>query len=250
MDSVLVSVILLALSGVQQPSAAPPAPTVHVRAGEDATLQCPLLDGSNITAVDPPAGPSTVSWYRKAAGQGPELLVSFSSANGSVRYGGGVGPDKVSAAADGALLLRGSDRSDSAVYYCGLSHRCWVVSSSPSGPSPSGQSPSGPSPSGQSPSGPSIQVLTSVQPEDPESPRLLVCLLKGLKSPQQPVLWWLDGSTVSAAGLKGTWTKSNRGYSTTSVWTVPAADWRPTSSYWCGTIQDGHQYRQKLCSQD
>ncbi|XP_044055937.1 secreted immunoglobulin domain 1 [Siniperca chuatsi] len=121
MESVLVCVILLSLSGFrgERRATALPAPTVQVRAGEDATLQCPLLDASNASSA---AAPSTLSWYRKAAGQSPQLLLSFRSTNASsVKYGSGVGPDKVSAAADGSLLLRGSQRSDAAVYYCAIS---------------------------------------------------------------------------------------------------------------------------------
>lgn len=96
-------------------------PTVLVGVGEDATLHCPLLDGSNGTSD--PADPATISWYRKAAGNGPTLLLSLSPANGSVvRYGDGVSPQKVSAAANGSLVLHGSEQSDSAVYYCGVSH--------------------------------------------------------------------------------------------------------------------------------
>lgn len=86
-------------------------------------LQCPLLDGSNKTTASPRTVPATISWYRKEAGQGPMMLVSLSNANGSiVKYGDGVSPDKVSAAANGSLLLRASEESDSAVYYCGISH--------------------------------------------------------------------------------------------------------------------------------
>ncbi|XP_070764949.1 secreted immunoglobulin domain 1 [Enoplosus armatus] len=116
MESVLVCVVLLSLSGFQwgRHATALPASTVQVRVGEDTTLQCPLLDASNVS--------STLSWYRKAAGQSPQLLLTFKSTNTSnVKYGSGVGPDKVSAAADGSLLLRGSQQSDSAVYYCGIS---------------------------------------------------------------------------------------------------------------------------------
>lgn len=95
------------------------ASTVQVRVGEDATLQCPLLDASD---ANPPAVPSTLSWYRMAAGRGPELLLSIrTSSSSNVKFGSGVGPDKVLAAADGSLLLRAPQRSDSAVYYCGIS---------------------------------------------------------------------------------------------------------------------------------
>ena len=102
-----------------------PTSTVWVRVGEDARLQCPLLEVSDTTAASleaPAAAPTMVSWYRKLAGQGPELLLSLRSLNGShVKYGDGVRPEKVWAAADGSLLLRGSEQSDSAVYYCGVS---------------------------------------------------------------------------------------------------------------------------------
>ncbi|XP_051231634.1 secreted immunoglobulin domain 1 [Dicentrarchus labrax] len=115
MASVLLCVILLSAAGFQQRAATLPAPTVQVRVGEDATLQCPLLDPSDGTR-------STLSWYRKAAGQGPQLLLSVRSSNSSnLKYGSGIDPDKVSAAADGSLLLHGSQRSDAAVYYCGIS---------------------------------------------------------------------------------------------------------------------------------
>ncbi|MEQ2189015.1 hypothetical protein GOODEAATRI_020750 [Goodea atripinnis] len=124
MRCVQVSAILLfALSGFQQQAASLPASTILITAGEDAMLQCPLLDGSNGTTASLAPGPATLSWYRKAAGHRPTLLLSLSPANGSiVRYGDGVSPDKVSAAANGSLLLRGSELSDSAVYYCCVSH--------------------------------------------------------------------------------------------------------------------------------
>ncbi|XP_054591593.1 secreted immunoglobulin domain 1 [Nothobranchius furzeri] len=121
--AMLLLVILLHFSGFQQ--IAEGMQTIKVRSGEDAMLQCPLLDGSNATTANhmvSPSGPSTVSWYRKAAGHAPELLVSFRPADGSnIKYGTAVGPDKVSAAADGSLLLRHSEQSDTAVYYCGIS---------------------------------------------------------------------------------------------------------------------------------
>ncbi|XP_039984082.1 secreted immunoglobulin domain 1 [Xiphias gladius] len=117
MESALVCLILVSLSGFRwgHPAAAPPAATVEVRVGEDATLHCPLLDQSN-------AASATLSWYKKAAGRGPQLLLTMRSADSShVKYGSGVRPDKVSAAADGSLLLRRSEQSDSAVYYCAVS---------------------------------------------------------------------------------------------------------------------------------
>ena len=95
----------------EQPAAAPPASTVQVRVGEDATLRCPLLDI--------PAG-AVLSWYRRAAGRSLELLLSI-KANGRVKHGPGVRPDKVSAATDGSLQLRASQRGDAAVYYCSAS---------------------------------------------------------------------------------------------------------------------------------
>ncbi|XP_045898318.1 secreted immunoglobulin domain 1 [Micropterus dolomieu] len=114
MESLLVCLLLLSLGGSH--GAALPTSTVQVRVGEDATLQCPLLDASNASNA------STLSWYRKAAGQSPQLVLTIRSTNTSnVKYGSGVGPEKVSAAADGSLLLRGSQQNDSAVYYCGIS---------------------------------------------------------------------------------------------------------------------------------
>ncbi|XP_056234967.1 secreted immunoglobulin domain 1 isoform X2 [Seriola aureovittata] len=121
MESVLVCLILVSLSGFWwgHQSAALPASSVQVRVGEDATLPCPLLD--NATTAAPPAY-STLSWYRKVTGGSPQLLLTIRSTNSSnVTFGSGVGPDKVSATADGSLLLRRSEHSDSAVYYCGIS---------------------------------------------------------------------------------------------------------------------------------
>ncbi|XP_040896744.1 secreted immunoglobulin domain 1 [Toxotes jaculatrix] len=130
MESLLVCLILVSLSGFrwEHQAAALTDSTIQVRVGEDATLRCPLLDKSNASTI---AVNSTItvlpvffnlSWYKKAAGQGPQLLLSVRSTDSSdVKYGSGVGPDKVSAAADGSLLLRRSELSDSAVYYCGIS---------------------------------------------------------------------------------------------------------------------------------
>ncbi|KAK5600450.1 hypothetical protein CRENBAI_019706 [Crenichthys baileyi] len=102
-----------------------------------------------------------------------------------------------------------------------------------------------------SPDGPSIQILKSKHfSEDPDSPHLLVCLLKGLGSQWQHVMWWIDDTPVTSAFAKGPWMKSDWGYSAASVWEVPAAAWKPTFSYWCGTIQDGAVYRQRVCSDD
>ncbi|KAK2835096.1 hypothetical protein Q5P01_015580 [Channa striata] len=125
MESVLLCLILVSLSGFQwKPRvAALPASTLQVKVGEDATMHCPLLDNSTTTnATSAPNASSTLSWYRKAAGQSPQLLFSFKATDTStVRYGSGVRPDKVSPAANGSLLLRSSEQSDSAVYYCGIS---------------------------------------------------------------------------------------------------------------------------------
>ncbi|XP_074383838.1 Ig kappa chain V-III region PC 2485/PC 4039 [Oreochromis niloticus] len=125
MESLLVWVILLALSGLQNHAAVDPSSTIQVRLGENATLQCPLLDTSNftvLTTTTAPTAPTTLSWYRKAPGQGPQLLVSLKSMDRlKVKYGNGVPRSKVSIAADGSLVVQGSKQSDSAVYYCGIS---------------------------------------------------------------------------------------------------------------------------------
>ena len=96
-----------------------PASTIRVGVGENVTLQCPLLDDLSATASTPP---SIISWYRKAAGQGPKMLLTLMFSDRiRVKYGDGVHAEKVSASADGSLLLRGSEKRDSAVYYCGIS---------------------------------------------------------------------------------------------------------------------------------
>ncbi|KAM7409821.1 hypothetical protein PAMA_001360 [Pampus argenteus] len=97
---------------------------------------------------------------------------------------------------------------------------------------------------------PTVQIMSSVPlSPDPGSPHLLVCVLSGFNSPLLDVLWWVDDTLVSSADAKASWMRSewSKGYSTTSVWEVSAADWRSTSTYWCGTIQEGRVYRQKLC---
>lgn len=91
------------------------ASTVQVKAGEDAILQCPLMNGSYDVL-------SSLSWYRQVAGGRPELLLSLrTSYNSDVRFGSGFGPDKVAAGANGSLLLSTPQLSDTAVYYCSLS---------------------------------------------------------------------------------------------------------------------------------
>ncbi|XP_068175850.1 secreted immunoglobulin domain 1 isoform X5 [Antennarius striatus] len=80
MASALVCLMLLSVSG----ATVPPASTVKVRVGEDATLQCPLLDANSPSSrADPP----TISWYRVAPGQSPQLLLSIRSTD--VRPGPG-----------------------------------------------------------------------------------------------------------------------------------------------------------------
>uniref|UniRef100_UPI003D7E8E38 immunoglobulin kappa variable 4-1 isoform X1 n=1 Tax=Monopterus albus TaxID=43700 RepID=UPI003D7E8E38 len=123
MECVLVCLIFVSLSGFwgQYPAAALPASTVQVRVGENATLHCPLLDNSTSTAPTLNAS-STLSWYRKVAGQSPELLLTVRSTDpSSVTYGSSVGPGKALAGANGSLLLHNSQHSDTAVYYCGIS---------------------------------------------------------------------------------------------------------------------------------
>ncbi|XP_047443961.1 secreted immunoglobulin domain 1 [Mugil cephalus] len=122
MDSALLWTLVLALSGLQLHATASPASTVQVRAGQDAVLQCPLLDASTTTSATTSTRASTLSWYRKAAGGGPQLLVTLGFMTGFVqKYGDGVGPEKISAAANGSLTLRNLDQNDSADYYCGIS---------------------------------------------------------------------------------------------------------------------------------
>ncbi|XP_029904665.1 proline-rich protein 36-like [Myripristis murdjan] len=119
----------IALSGfwLESHAAVLPPDTLRVTPGDDATLRCPLLAGpapAYNPAHTPGSGPAPVlvSWYRQRAGRGPGLILSFRLANVSAaRYGVDFGPDKVRGGANGSLLLRGSQQSDAAVYYCGLS---------------------------------------------------------------------------------------------------------------------------------
>ncbi|XP_040039781.2 secreted immunoglobulin domain 1 [Gasterosteus aculeatus] len=126
MESLLVGLILCFSSFRWEPHAAAalPASPVRVRVGEDAALRCPLLDAStnaSSTNASSTNASSTLSWYRTAAGRRPELLLAFRSTNASdVKYGAAVGPGKVSAGADGSLLLLDATWSDSAVYYCAV----------------------------------------------------------------------------------------------------------------------------------
>ncbi|KAM7409791.1 hypothetical protein PAMA_001334 [Pampus argenteus] len=111
MDFLRVCVLLLSLSGCCIATLA-----VQVRVGDDVTLQCPLMVSSSTS-------PSTLSWYRKAAGLSPQLLLSFRTTDTSnVTFGSRVCPEKLSVSSDGSLLLRDSKQSDSAIYYCGVSH--------------------------------------------------------------------------------------------------------------------------------
>ncbi|KAF6722038.1 Ig kappa chain V-III region VH [Oryzias melastigma] len=121
MESLHIWVILLALSGFQKPVLTMPTSTLWVRAGENATLYCPLLDAPQHTKSSPTA--SIISWYRTAAGQGPQMLLTVGpSSTPNVKYGAGVRPEKVSAGVNGSLMLSGFQQNDSAVYFCGMSH--------------------------------------------------------------------------------------------------------------------------------
>nr|XP_046248471.1 secreted immunoglobulin domain 1 [Scatophagus argus] len=123
MESVLVCLMLLSAGGVvrRHDAAALLVSTMRVRVGEDATLHCPLLAASNATTNT--TVPSTLSWYKRTAEQGPQMLLSIRSNDSSnVKYGSGFSPEKVSATANGSLLLHASQRSDSAIYYCGITH--------------------------------------------------------------------------------------------------------------------------------
>lgn len=98
---------------------------------------------------------------------------------------------------------------------------------------------------------PSVQILSSGPLSlDPGSSCLLVCVLSGFSSAQLDVLWWVDDTRVTSANAKVSWMRSEGGgaYSAASVWEVSAADWRSRSMFWCGTVQEGRVYRQKLCS--
>ncbi|KAF3690537.1 hypothetical protein EXN66_Car006210 [Channa argus] len=97
---------------------------------------------------------------------------------------------------------------------------------------------------------PSIQILSSVPlSQDPGSPHFMVCLLTGLNSPVQDILWWVDDTMVTSADAAVSLMTSDKdgAYSATSVWAVSAANWRSRSTYWCGTVQEGQVYRQRSC---
>lgn len=83
---------------------------MKVSVGEEVTLHCPLLDRAS----------GTLSWYRKLPGQGPELVLSTGSGLG-LKFGSGLGPGRVRATADGALVLPAARRSDSGFYFCCVS---------------------------------------------------------------------------------------------------------------------------------
>ncbi|XP_041647274.1 secreted immunoglobulin domain 1 [Cheilinus undulatus] len=130
MESGVICAIFVCGVCLSQHVPALPASTLHVRVGENITLHCPLLNTTNTTATTaaPPdlslhgLAPSTISWYRKPEGQGPQLLLSFRSTNRSeVTYGTGICSDKISAAANGSLRLHGSQSNDTGVYFCGVS---------------------------------------------------------------------------------------------------------------------------------
>lgn len=82
---------------------------MKVRVGGDVTLQCPLL----FTAG------KTLSWYRMLSGQGPELVLSIRFRS-DLKFGPNFGPDRVWMSADGSLLLRAAQRSDSGFYFCSV----------------------------------------------------------------------------------------------------------------------------------
>lgn len=85
---------------------------MKVSVGGDVTLQCPLL----LTAG------RTLSWYRMLSGQGPELVLSARSRS-DLKFGPSFGPERVWMAADGSLVLRAAERSDTGVYFCSVAPR-------------------------------------------------------------------------------------------------------------------------------
>lgn len=105
--------------------------TVQVRPGQAAVLHCPLLTASggaasSFTSSLTPTSSSTLSWYRQVGeGRSPELLLALRTGPGgsNVRFGPGLGSDRLTATADGSLRLSAPQRSDTAVYYCSLSLR-------------------------------------------------------------------------------------------------------------------------------
>lgn len=109
--------------------------TVHVRPGQAAVLHCPLLAASggaassftsSLTTTSSPTSSSTLSWYRQVGeGRSPELLLALRTgpSGSNVRFGPGLGSDRLTATADGSLRLSAPQRSDTAVYYCSLSLR-------------------------------------------------------------------------------------------------------------------------------
>ncbi|TWW58364.1 hypothetical protein D4764_07G0010830 [Takifugu flavidus] len=94
-----------------------------------------------------------------------------------------------------------------------------------------------------------IQLFSSVLLEQsPEVPQVLVCIITGLKSAHQDVLWWVNDTLLKPSDTRAMWALSETGpYSATAVWQLPAAQWSPTATYWCGTVQGDQVIRQKGC---
>lgn len=92
-----------------------------------------------------------------------------------------------------------------------------------------------------------VQLFSSVQADQhPGGSQFLVCIISGLKE-QQDVLWWMDETLVASPDVRPVWTLSGGLYSATAVWELPAAQWTPTSTYWCGTVQEGQLIRHSSC---
>ncbi|KAG7514402.1 Ig lambda chain C region [Solea senegalensis] len=92
---------------------------------------------------------------------------------------------------------------------------------------------------------PSVHLFSTVPSSQDSNSQLLVCLVSGLARPLQDVLWWVDDTLVTSADTHMSLMRSEEGgaYSAVSVWEVSAADCR--STYWCGTVVDGHVHRQR-----
>lgn len=97
-----------------------------------------------------------------------------------------------------------------------------------------------------------IQLFSSVLlDQNPEVPQVLVCIITGLRSAHQDVLWWMDDTLLGPSDTRVTWALSERGpYSATAVWQLPAAQWSPRATYWCGTVQGDQVVRQRGCWRD
>uniref|UniRef100_A0A3B3RSJ6 Ig-like domain-containing protein n=1 Tax=Paramormyrops kingsleyae TaxID=1676925 RepID=A0A3B3RSJ6_9TELE len=206
---------------------------VAVKAGQKATLTCPLRTASRMH----------ISWYRQSRGFGPQFVLSYLVHNATnLFYGRGLNSSHfaVRGGENGTALqqleITTATRNDTAIYYCGspprtppLTHGTFynlhVLLHSQFSP-------------------PTVVVLQPLLPDQRSSgPVVLVCLVRGLPDSQVRLHWTVneekinDGDATSEASVD-----TDGSYSATGFLLIPVTHWHPNNIYRCIVNHGSHVY--------